>query len=111
MIRGEERSRPAAGRPEPSKSEYGALMRERSDRRVMRVIAAIAGALLGLALSACGADKTTSPNSLVASVQIIATPTNPRVGQTSLVSATPVNAGGVQVQGVSCTYSSSASGI
>lgn len=71
----------------------------------------MAGSLLLLGMSACGADKTTSPNALVASVQIIATPTNPRVGQTALVSATPVNAGGVQVQGVACTYSSSASGI
>jgi len=86
-------------------------MRERTVRRVTRVLAAVAGSSLVLGMSACGADKTTSPNSLVASVQIIATPTNPRVGQTSLVSATPVNSGGVQVQGVACTYSSSASGV
>ena len=60
---------------------------------------------------ACGANKTTSPESTVASVQIIATPTNPRVGQTALVSATPVTAGGIRVQGVACTYASSASSI
>jgi len=86
-------------------------MRQRMDRRAVRILAGMAGPLLAFGVGACGADKTTSPNAAVASVQIIATPTNPRVGQTSLVSATPVNAGGVQVQGVSCTYSSSASGI
>jgi hypothetical protein len=86
-------------------------MRGRTDRRMTRILAAVAGSALVLGMIACGADKTTSPNSLVASVQIIATPTNPRVGQTSLVSATPVNAGGIQVQGVACTYSSSAGGI
>ncbi len=75
-----------------------------------RLISAAAGSLFILA-AACGADKTTSPNASVASVQIIATPTNPRVGATALISATPVNAGGIQVQGVSCTYESSASGI
>jgi hypothetical protein len=86
-------------------------MRTGTDRRVNRILAGAAGTVLAFGVGACGADKTTSPNALVASVQIIATPTNPRVGQTALVSATPVNAGGVQVQGVSCTYSSSASGI
>src|SRR5258708_19024748 len=102
---------PAKADQNHSNLEHGAFMRERTGGRVTRVLAAVAGLSLALGTSACGADKTTSPNASVASVQIIATPTNPRVGQTSLVSATPVNAGGVQVQGVACTYSSSASGV
>jgi hypothetical protein len=44
-------------------------------------------------------------------VNIIATPTNPRVGQTALVSATPVDSGGLRIQGVSCTYMSSAPAV
>ena len=71
--------------------------------------APIAAALFGIA--ACGGDHATDPAIQVASVQIIATPTNPRVGESALVSATPVNTGGVRVQGVPCTYMSSAPGV
>lgn len=39
------------------------------------------------------------------------TNTNPRVGQTASVGATPVNAGGVAIPGVTCTFTSSAPAI
>jgi len=76
-------------------------------KRAMRPMATtiVAAALLGA--GPC-ADNPTEPTKDVASVQIIAAPTNPRVGETTLVSATPVNAGGIRVLGVACTYQSSA---
>jgi hypothetical protein len=62
-----------------------------------------------LAVTACG--DPTDPAKDVASVQITATSTNPRVGQTTTLGATPVNSGGVAVQGVTCTMTSSNPGV
>jgi Divergent InlB B-repeat domain len=76
-------------------------------RRAIRPISTLVAAAALFGAGPCGGDHPTAPTNDVASVQIIATPTNPRVGETSLVSATPVNAGGVRVQGVPCTYASS----
>ncbi len=52
----------------------------------------------------CGGDSTAPP--AVASVTIVSTNSNPRVGDVTNVSATPVNTGGVQIQGVTCVYAS-----
>lgn len=71
--------------------------------RVFRYIAATTSAAALLGAGACGGDKITSPAASVASVQILANPTNPRVGETTTLGATPLNSGGVAVQGVSCT--------
>jgi hypothetical protein len=59
--------------------------------------------------ASCG--DPADPAKDVASVQITATSTNPRVGQTTTLGATPVNSGGVAVQGVSCTMTSSNPGV
>lgn len=74
------------------------------------VLTAILAAVL-LGAGPCGGDGPTSPTNDVASVQINVAGTNPRVGETTLVSATPVNSGGIQVPGVGCTYSSSAPAV
>mgnify|MGYP001605212827 CR=1 FL=1 len=74
--------------------------RQLAPRTVSILIAAAA-----LAIAACGGGST-GPTKPVVSVNIIATPTNPRVGQAALVSATPVDSGGIQIQGVPCTYAS-----
>src|ERR1051326_8364376 len=66
-------------------------------------VSLIAPVLIG-SLSVCGGDSTSPP--AVASVQMTSTNSNPRVGETAHVGATPVNDGGVQVQGVTCTFSS-----
>lgn len=55
------------------------------------------------------ADSTQPPQ--VASVQMMTTYSNPRVGEATTVSATPVNEGGVQVPGVTCTFTSSAPAV
>lgn len=82
-----------------------------STARAMRPLATtiVVAALLGA--NACGGDNAAQPANDVASVQIIVAPTNPRVGETTLVSATPVNAGGIRVQGVACAYASNAPGV
>lgn len=54
-------------------------------------------------LSACGG----AAHKPIASVQLQVTSTNPRVGDTSHVGATPVDAGGLTVQGVQCGFASS----
>lgn len=61
----------------------------------------LAATLLGAGV--CGGDNITDPAGTVASVQITATSTNPRVGEATILGATAVNAGGVAVQGVACT--------
>lgn len=50
-------------------------------------------------------------NGAVASVQLQTTNGNPRVGQTTHVGATPVDAHGLQVQGVACAFTSSNPGV
>lgn len=68
--------------------------------------------LCGAALGAgpCGGEPTAPPPT-VASVTLAVTSTNPRVGEVSHVVATPVNSGGVKVQGVTCKYVSSAPAV
>ena len=73
-----------------------------------RIFASIVATILLLGAGPCGGgDKVMSPANGVASVQIIATPTNPRVGETTILGAVPVNAGGVAVNGVACQMASS----
>ena len=67
--------------------------------------------LVLLGAGPCGGDSPTDPARAVASIQMLATSSNPRVGETSVVSAIPVNSGGVKVQGVPCVYASSAPAI
>lgn len=62
------------------------------------------------ALFACGGGEPTAPPP-VDHVTMTSTNTNPRVGQTASVGATPVNAGGVAIPGVTCTFTSSAPAI
>ena len=64
-------------------------------------------------IGACagGTDKIVNPAENVASVQIIATPTNPRVGETAILGATPLNTGGVAVLGVACVMVSDSPAI
>ena len=73
-----------------------------------RVIGSMAAVTLPSVLAVCGGD--TAPKA-VASVMISATSTNPRVGEVTHVSATPVDEGGVQIQGVTCSFTSSAPAI
>lgn len=54
-------------------------------------------------LLACGG----AAHKPIVSVQLQVTSTNPRVGDTSHVGATPVDAGGLTVQGVQCGFASS----
>src|SRR6476661_3123177 len=63
----------------------------------------IAGIVAVLAVTACP-DGTSPPE--IASVQMTATSSNPRVGETATIGATPVNSGGVAIQGVTCTFAS-----
>src|SRR5258708_9515159 len=65
----------------------------------------LAGALIVVA--ACGGGKSAA----VVSVQLQSTNTNPHVGETSHVGASPVDAGGVAVQGVGCAFVSSNPGV
>lgn len=65
--------------------------------------------LLLLAMIACGGDSTAPPP--VDHVTMTSTNTNPRVGETASVGATGVNAGGVAIPGVTCTFASSAPAI
>jgi hypothetical protein len=60
-----------------------------------------------LALVACGGGSSSN----VAAVQLQSTNTNPHVGETAHVGATPVDAGGVAVQGVGCAFVSSNPGF
>ena len=76
--------------------------------KTIRFIASAMIAAVLLGAGPCGGgDKVMSPAIDVASVQIIATPTNPRVGETTILGAIPVNAGGVAVNGVACQMASS----
>ena len=52
-------------------------------------------------------DTGTSPADDVTSVQMTATSTNPRVGETTTIGATPVGPTGVAIQGVVCVFTSS----
>lgn len=72
----------------------------------MRTIGNRAGLLAGLlaALAACGGGAGASG---VAAVQLQSTNTNPRVGETTQVGATPVDEQGLTVPGVGCAFASS----
>lgn len=62
---------------------------------------------LGLSLACGGGPKTAA----VSSVQIQSTNATPFVGETTHVGATPVDAAGLPVQGVSCAFVSSSSAV
>ena len=66
-------------------------------------IASVVRVAVCAVLLACGGAAHTP----IASVQLQVTSTNPRVGDTSHVGATPVDAGGLTVQGVQCGFASS----
>lgn len=73
----------------------------RTFRSLLRINVAIAGAML---VAGC-TDSSAPPT--VASVQMTTTYSNPRVGETSNITAKAVNEGGVEIQGVPCVFSSS----
>lgn len=74
-------------------------------RRVaLRPLALAASSFLILTAGPCGGDKVTAPEAKVVAVRLTVVPTNPRVGESTDISAVGVDAGGVTVQGVSCTY-------
>lgn len=54
----------------------------------------------------CGGDATGSLAATVTSIQMIATPTNPRVGETTILGAIPAGAGGVAISGIACVMAS-----
>ena len=68
-------------------------------------------ALVVVLTAGCGDTGTSpaddAPADDVASVQMTATSTNPRVGETTTIGATPVGPGGVAIQGVVCVFASS----
>jgi hypothetical protein len=64
-------------------------------------------AVAALTAGVCGGDSPTEVNNSVASIQMTATSTNPRVGEQTIIGATPVGSGGVAVQGVACVITSS----
>ncbi len=63
-------------------------------------------ALVVVLTAGCG-DSGTSLADDVDSVQMTATSTNPRVGETTTIGATPVGPTGVAIQGVVCVFTSS----
>src|SRR2546430_12433428 len=75
----------------------------------MKTIRHSSNVLVGLlaALAACGGGSTSG----VAAVQLQSTNTNPRVGETTHLGATPVDAHGITVQGVVCAFTSSSPGV
>src|SRR2546428_5682947 len=77
----------------------------------MKTICNSSNVLVGLlaALAACGGGRGSTSG--VAAVQLQSTNTNPRVGETTHVSATPVDAHGITVPGVSCAFTSSSPGV
>lgn len=79
--------------------------------KAFRHFTSATSAALLLGAGSCGGDKVANPAESVASVQIIATPTNPRVGETAILGATPLNPGGVAVQGVACAMVSDSPAI
>jgi len=82
----------------------------RNAANALRYFASTMSMAILLGSAGCGGD-TTKPEDLVASVQITATVANPHVGEATILGATAVNAGGVQVPGVQCTMSSANPGI
>ena len=79
--------------------------------RVARPVFATIVAVTVLGVQSCGSDSPATPTNDVASVQITVAGTNPRVGETTTVSAIAVNSGGVAVQGFPCAYASSVPAI
>lgn len=66
------------------------------------------GLVVAFSMAACGG---TADAPAVSSVQLQCTYTNPYVGEVVHVGATPVNAGGVAVPGVACTFASGSPAI
>jgi uncharacterized repeat protein (TIGR02543 family) len=64
----------------------------------------MSAAVVCVALTTACPDSSAPPD--VASVQMSTTYSNPRVGETSNVTAKAVNDGGVEIQGVPCAFSS-----
>ncbi len=83
----------------------------RTSMNAFRYFAFAGSAVVLLGAGPCGGDKITSPEATVASVQITATTTNPRAGETTILGATPVTAGGLAVPGVACTMVSASPAI
>lgn len=73
--------------------------------KIVRSLFRISVALGGVALMTACPDSSGPP--AVASVQMTTTYSNPRVGETSNITAKAVNEGGVEIPGVPCTFSSS----
>jgi hypothetical protein len=67
-----------------------------------------ASLLLMALLGGCPDSNSPPP---VASVQMSTTNSNPRVGESTIISAKAVDAGGLEVPGVACTFASSATAI
>jgi hypothetical protein len=78
-------------------------------RAVARAVARSAAIIALLSAGLC--DAPTSAGDGVAAVQMTAVPTNPRVGETTIIGATPVGPGGLAVVGVPCTFASSNEGV
>jgi hypothetical protein len=77
--------------------------------RSFRIVAGSLALFALLSAGLCGGDGPTGPQvgpDGVASVQMTATISNPRVGQTTIIGATPVGPGGVAVLGIPCVFES-----
>ncbi len=72
----------------------------------IRSFATALSATILIGAGPCGGDAATRPEDLVASVRITATISNPRVGEVTVLGATGVNTGGVQVPNAVCTMNS-----
>lgn len=76
----------------------------------MKTMVNPAGLLAGLLAAAAGCGGGAGASG-VAAVQLQSTNTNPYVGQTTHVGATPVDAHGIAVPGVACAFASSNPGV
>ena len=71
--------------------------------RGSRALKVCCGIAVVLTITACP-DGTSPP--AIASIQMTTTYANPRVGETSNITAKPVNSGGVEIPNVPCTFAS-----
>ena len=74
--------------------------------------AAFSLAIIVIAAASCGKSEGggNAPPAFT-SIQIIATPTNPKVGENTIISAIPVTDGGIHVSAATCKLSSGNSGL